>query len=255
MLVEEQRQRRQRSDVGAVRQTARDAQVLEFMTHQYGLPLDLVAQATGVSTPRSYALGSRWKKAGWVETGKVDPGATWVWPKRGMASQYLGWDAPYWRPLATTTAHTRAVAAVRLHQAGLDASRWISERSLRHEQGYRKKGQTEPHTPDGIEIRPDGTRILVEVELTAKSPGRYLEQQAQSFNTYNGLLLQISNRADELGCQAVAYWCAPAALSVVQNAVNEFQGRLRQRPGHDPNAEQRWFVNRLEDVPGWTVQH
>jgi len=252
MLVEEQRQRRKRSDVGAVRQTARDAQLLEFMTHQYGLPLDLVAQATGVSTPRSYALGSRWKKAGWVETGKVDPGPTWVWPRRAMASQYLGWDAPYWRPLATTTAHTRAVAAVRLHRVGLDASRWISERSLRHQQGYRERGVSEPHTPDGIEVLPDGQRALIEVELTAKSPGRYLVPNARTFQRTEGLLQTISVRADQLGCNTIAYWCAPSALSVVKAQVEEYQQRRRVESNGRPD-DKTWVVRGLEEVPGWTV--
>lgn len=250
MLVE-QRQRQQRSDVGAVRQTARDAQMLEVMAHQYALPLDLVAHAAGVSTPRSYALGSRWKKAGWAETGKVDAGPTWVWPNRATATQYLGWDAPHWRPLASTTPHVRAVAAVRLHRVGLDTSRWISERSLLHELGWRKQGRKEPHTPDGIEVLPDGQRALIEVELTAKSPQRYLESAAQTYVATNGLLQEISNRAAELDCQMVTYWCSPAAMPVVSRQVEEYQRRIRQEGGRA--AERQWFVRTLEEVPKWTL--
>lgn len=253
MLVEE-RQRAKRVDAGVVRQTARDAQLLEWMSHMYGLPLDLIQRGLDIGQVRTYQLAQRWEKAGWTRRGKPDAGPTWVWPTRTTARQYLGWDAAEWVPRATTAAHTRAVAAVRLHRAGLALDRWESERSLRHEQGYRKRGQTEPHMPDGIEVLEDGTRVLVEVELTAKSPARYIESNAQSFDVLNGLLLQVSNRAHELGCQAVAYWCAPAALPVVQRAVNEFVGRLRRGRGHDPATETRWYVNRLEDVPGWTVQ-
>jgi len=244
--------RRRRSDRGSVRQTARDALFLEFMAHQYGMPMDLVAQAAGVSMPRAYALVSRWKKAGWVSTGRVDAGPTWVWPTRAMATQYLGWDAPAWRPLASMTPHVRAVAAVRLHQVGLDPTRWISERTLRHEGGYRVKGQREPHLPDGVEILADGRRVLVEVELTAKSPGRYLEPARQTFEAYDGLLLEIQNRARQLGCVGVAYWCAPAALDVVRRSVVDFQERIRRSQKGRPNDIQ-WFVWRLKEVPGWTV--
>lgn len=251
MLVE-QRQRAKRIDAGMVRQTARDVAFLEFMAHQYGMPMDLVAQAAGVSMPRTYALVSRWKRAGWVKTGKVDAGPTWVWPTKSTARQYLGWDAAEWTPRATTTQHVRAVAAVRLHQVGLDLERWISERTLRHEGGYRVKGQTEPHLPDGVEILADGRRVLVEVELTAKSPGRYLEPARQTFEAYDGLLLKIQNRARQLGCVGVAYWCAPAALPVVSWAVAEFQERIRRAQKGKPNDVQ-WFVCKLEEVPGWEV--
>lgn len=251
-MLMEQRQRARRIDAGVVRQTARDVAFLEFMAHQYGMPMDLVAQAAGVSMPRTYALVSRWKRAGWVKTGKVDTGPTWVWPTKSTARQYLGWDAAEWTPRATTTQHVRAVAAVRLHRVGFDLERWISERTLRHEGGYRVRGQTEPHLPDGVEVLADGRRVLVEVELTAKAPSRYLEPARQTFEAYDGLLLEIQNRARQLGCVGVAYWCAPAALDVVQRSVVDFQERIRRAQKGKPNDVQ-WFVCKLEEVPGWAV--
>lgn len=247
MQVAQRRERKTRRDAGTVRQTARDAQMLELMAHTYGLPLDLVRAGLGVGMPRVYQLAQRWRDAGWVRMAQVDAGPSWVWPTREVARQMLGWDAD-WSPRATTTGHARAAAALRLHQVGLDLDRWISERTLRHEEGgYRRKGQTEKHTPDGVEILPDGRRVLIEVELTAKSPERYVVP-GSSDAFPNGLLAEISNRAHDLGCSAVAYWCAPQIRPVVERAVAEFRRRDR---GPQPV---QWFVRDLSEVPGWSVE-
>lgn len=250
MFVDE-RQRAKRVDAGVIRQTARDAQLLEWMSHMYGLPLDLIQQGLEIGQVRAYQLAQRWEKAGWTKRGKVDTGPLWVWPTKATARQYLGWDCEQWTPRATTSAHHRAVAAVRLHRAGLALDRWISERSLLHELGYRKQGRKEPHTPDGIEVLPDGRKVLIEVELTAKSPERYLESAAQHYQATGGLLQQIDNRAYELGCYAVAYWCSPAAMPVVSRQVEEYQRRVRAEGGRA--AETQWFVRSLEEVPKWTL--
>lgn len=254
MFVEE-RQRAKRVDAGVVRQTARDAQLLEWMSSMYGLPLDLVRQALGISEVRTYQLVQRWVKAGWVRRGKVDAGPTWIWPTKAVADQYLGWKAPEWAPRSTTAQHTRAAAAVRLHQAGLNLDRWVSERSLRHDQGWRQQGRKEPHTPDGIEILPDGRRVLIEVELTAKQRARYIDQPlSTSPDVHRGLLLEISVRANELGCDAVAYWCAPHVVRQVQEVVTEYEQRDEIPSERAGRGRKYWYVRNLEEVPGWTVQ-
>ena len=256
MFVEERQQAKRRRDAGQVRMTSRDAEVLEVMAHQYGLPLDLIRRGLKVGMPRVYQLVQRWKRAGWVETSGVDRGPTWVYPTRATAQRFLGWDrVPDWAPRSTTAQHTRAAAAVRLHQAGLDLDRWVSERSLRHDQGWRQQGRKEPHTPDGIEILPDGRRVLIEVELTAKQRARYIDQPlSTSPSVHRGLLLEISNRADQLGCDAVAYWCAPHVVRQVQEVVTEYEQREEIPSERAGRGRKYWYVRNLEEVPGWTVQ-
>lgn len=250
MTVAEQ-QRARRSDAGAIRQTPRDAQLLQWMSQMYGMPLDLIQRALDVSQVRVYQLVRRWERAGWIWRGRPDAGPAWVWPRRGVAQEYLGWDAS-WTPRPTTTAHTRAVAALRLYRMGLDLDRWVSERQLRHDyQGWRTRGQAEPHMPDGVEVLLDGTRALVEVELTPKTATRYLAAERQTYQELDGLLLQVENRAVDLGCSVVAYWCSPAARPVVDQQVREYQRRsqMKRRSG----GSVTWVVRSLEEVPGWRL--
>lgn len=171
VLMVEQRQRR--ADAGVVRQTARDAAALEWLSQMYAAPLDLVAELCGTTEHRAYALVSRWRKAGWAEAGKIDAGPMWVWPMRATATAYLGWDPGHYRPRPSTAVHMRAVAEARLKLAPVDLSAWRSERQIRHEhQGWKAKGQLIEHTPDGIWYLPNGREVHVEVELTSKSPER-----------------------------------------------------------------------------------
>ncbi len=255
VLEEVVRVRAKRRDVGGVRQTERDAVLMEVMAHQYGLPEDLLGSVLGVSV-QSVML--RWKRAGWVRSGKVDAGATWFWLGQGQARECLGWDTPGWRPTPPVVGHVRAVAAVRFHRVGLDVGRWVSERTLQHQVGWRRKGERVRHVPDGVEVRPDGRRILTEVELTAKTRSRYLEPRPQdgSGDMAAGLLSDVEARARELGCMGVVYWCAPRILERVRDVVEEYVARTRERRGRarDPQAlgpELRWAVRSLEEVPCW----
>lgn len=166
-------ERQRRVDAGVVRQTARDAKALEWLSQMYAAPLDLIAELCGTTEHRAYALVSRWRKAGWAEAGKIDAGPMWVWPTRATATAYLGWDAGTYRPRPSTAVHMRAVAEARLKLAPADLTAWKSERQIRHDrQGWKTQGQAIEHTPDGVWFLPSGREVHVEVELTAKSPER-----------------------------------------------------------------------------------
>lgn len=222
--AEEPRQRRRRADAGTVRQTPRDAAALEWLSQMYGCPLDLLAVGLGVQLPGAREVTNRWRRAGWAEVAKVDLGPLWVWPTQATARAYLGWDAGYWRPRPTTTAHTRAVAEVRLWlQQGLTPEGWISDRMLRHEASGgrpRERGQKLPHVPDGVWTAPDGRRWAIEVELTPKSEAR----------TYEALM-QASNRAHQEWRGGVLYVVTEAARPVVEAA--------RARLAHPESVEVR----------------
>ena len=57
----------------------------------YGAPFDLLAAALGVSEERVLAITARWRRAGYVETGRLGPGPGWCWLTReGMTATGLG---------------------------------------------------------------------------------------------------------------------------------------------------------------------
>ena len=252
------RVRARRRDAGSVVLTARDAVLLEIAAHQYGLPLDLLSDVLGVSAQAVHAVVGRWRRAGWVRTGKVDAGAMWVWPSRTLARELLGWDVPGWMPRPTVSGHVRAVAATRLYRVGLEVGRWVSERELQHRTGWRPRGAPVPHMPDGVEIFPDGRRVLVEVELSRKTRSRYLEPPPVNggADMVKGLLSTVVERARELDCVGVMYWCAPNVLKQVQDVVGEFveRDRARRARARDPEAwgaEVRWAIRDISEVPCW----
>lgn len=253
-----QRQRKERSDAGTVRQTARDGQFLHWLSEMYGAPADLVRAALGIGQPRLYQLIKRWRDAQWIEKPvQVDAGPLWIFPRLHVVRDYLEWSPAHWVPKATTAAHTRAVAAVRLHEhaqhgwPAFEAGHWISERQLAHEQGYARKGQLQEHTPDGVLILPDGQRVLIEVELTAKSVERYRSK-----------LTEIRIKAERIGCAHVAYYTKPGEVTkVVTRMVRE---RVEQREqvliqqqqggGTGGTPGPQWHVRSLEGVPGWKFE-
>ncbi len=78
VLEEVVRVRAKRVDVGGVRQTERDAVLMEVMAHQYGLPEDLLGSVLGVSAQSVQSVMLRWKRAGWVRSGR------WMRGRRGF---------------------------------------------------------------------------------------------------------------------------------------------------------------------------
>src|SRR5690606_9708189 len=209
-MDQQPRTRGPRSDRGSVRQTARDVELLTWIAQQYAVPMDLLARLMGNrSISSAYSLVSRWKKAGWVQSGQVDAGPPWVWPTQSTASAYLERQVTNWRPALARVAHLRATAALRLHRVGADLTRWIGERQLTTGR-FLTKGDKPGHRPDGVEVLADGRRVAIEVELTAKNPERYWNPITQS-----GLLLEVANAARDAGSREVAYWCTRAVRPVV----------------------------------------
>jgi len=209
-----------------VRMTPRDAAALEWLSQMYGAPLDVVAALTQTTQKRAYALVARWKAAGWVDTGRINAGPMWVWPKRKTATAYLGWDPDYWVPRGSTAEHFRATAVARLALTGADTSAWWSERQLRHEQTRDRKtaGSTDPYLADGRFLRAeDGRWYSIEVELNSKGTTRTRHVVAQA--------------AAALGSTAgagVLYACASEAVaSVVRKAVADNAAKFGGPKGED----------------------
>jgi len=260
ITMEQPKARRQRSDRGSVRQTARDVHLLTWIAQQYAVPMDLLAVLMGKregAGPRdlttAYALVNRWKKAGWVQSGQVDAGPAWVWPTQSTAAAYLERKVTNWRPGLARVAHLRAAAAVRLHRTGADLTRWIGERELTTSQ-FLAKGDKPGHRPDGIEVLPDGQRVAIEIELTPKNPQRYWDPEKES-----GLLTEVRSAAlNAIGgprnrSGEVAYWCTREARPVLARAIEQYQRNERIKRNRDPKYDIsiRWHLMDIEEVPGW----
>jgi hypothetical protein len=165
----------------------RDVAALTWLAEQYGAPMDVVGkllQKPGQDAERAYAMSihvvQRWTRAGWADAVTGFGPFPWIVPTGRWAANLLGWrPAKVWRPNMEQVAHVAACASARLSLTDAPRERkgslvspyvpslggWESERLLWRSFG----GPTaSAKVPDGVWTKPDGDRVLVEVELTAK---------------------------------------------------------------------------------------
>ena len=75
-----------RADAGSVRLGGRDVAGLLLTGDMYGAPYDLLAAFLGVAPARLRGVVARWRRAGYVQTGRLGPGPEWCWLTRsGLA--------------------------------------------------------------------------------------------------------------------------------------------------------------------------
>ncbi len=102
-----------RADAGTVRLTGRDVAGLLLAGDMYSTPYDLTASFLGVAPARLRGIVARWRRAGYVQSGRLGPGPAWCWLTRaGLAALGLRFAAG--RPSLGQLAHLRAVLAARL---------------------------------------------------------------------------------------------------------------------------------------------
>ena len=63
-----------RADAGSVRLSGRDVAGLLLAGDMYGTPYDLLASFLGVQPARLRGIVARWRRAGYVATGRLGPG-------------------------------------------------------------------------------------------------------------------------------------------------------------------------------------
>lgn len=232
----EKRARLTRSDAGVIRQTGRDARWMALLAEMYGAPVDLIGGYLNLAQPTLYRLVGRWRRAGWTHQGHVDAGPGWVWPTAQVAGRYLGWDVRTWTPRPSTAAHTRAVLATRLHLVGDEPGRWISERQLRHEEGWRRRGEVVDHCPDGVVTWDSGSESLVEVELTAKTPEKI-----------RWIITQLVTQANDQN-RGIIYFCTSGAYQTVKR---ELAAQTVEHPRATGWTAERAQVRSIEEVKLW----
>jgi hypothetical protein len=206
-----------RAGVHAIQLSQRDIDGLLLCGEHWGAPYDLLAAALRVNPERLPAIVARWRRAGYVATGRFGPGPAWCWLTRdGMTATGLGFPAN--RPALARLAHIRAVLAVRIWLASSPAWRdrrawWHSERRLlaarppyrTYRAGTGHVADAEIHWPS-LEHSPYAGQVwAVEVELTPKPAAR--------------TAAIIAELLSPMRYAVVVYLTAPEARSVVTRVV------------------------------------
>jgi hypothetical protein len=202
---------------------------LLFAAEMYGVQLDHLAAALGVTEARARRTAAGWRARRYAESARLGPGASWTWlTKAGLAACGLPYAAA--PPALGRLAHIRAVVAVRLAlesapRYAAAGGYWRSERRLRARIGGRVG--LRQHIPDGEVHWPDDARVpwagecwAVEAELTPKTTTRTV-----------AIMRELLTRTGDYGCPAaeiraagpprharVVYLCAPAARPTVARA-------------------------------------
>ena len=132
--------RARRAHAGAIWLSQRDIDGLLLCGEHYAAPYDLLATTLRVHPSRFPAIAARWRRTGYVATGRLGQGPRWCWLTRdGMAATGLGFPAA--RPALARLAHIRAVLAVRIWMQASPAwtdgrAWWHSERRLRADHSW-----------------------------------------------------------------------------------------------------------------------
>ena len=175
---------RRRADAGTVRVTDRDVRGMSWVVEMYGMPFDLLRRVLATSDSAARNVVSRWRRAGWVETGSRGAGPMWVWATEAGIREFGRHPYAPNVPSAARVAHLRAAIVVRLYCEQSPAYQdrrldWRSEREIRWEMGQRiGSSAAREHVPDAeaeVDTPAGGrTRIAIEVEITPKDLARTL---------------------------------------------------------------------------------
>jgi len=218
-----------RAHAGAIWLSQRDIDGLLLCGEHYAAPYDLLATTLRVHPSRFPAIAARWRRTGYVATGRLGQGPRWCWLTRdGMAATGLGFPAV--RPALARLAHIRAVLAVRIWMQASPA--WTDGRAWWHsERRLRTDHSTVGHVPDAEIHWPSiagspyaGQVWAIEVELTPKPIAR-------TTRIMTGLVGPTQYAQ-------VIYLTAPAARPVVTRAAASL-----------PPGEQDWVA--VRDLPGY----
>lgn len=164
-----------------VRLTERDAAILRDVVRFGALTVEQVGRRHFGSVLTAYGRLKALARAGYIELVRVWRGAPGACVATAEGTRVADAGLPPAKVSASTLAHHLTVAdlAERLLAQHPGAS-WTTERELRRdamaaarERGTGRLVDGVPHVPDGALILPDGQRVAVEVERSAKGSARY----------------------------------------------------------------------------------
>jgi hypothetical protein len=220
------------------RPASQDAAGLLFAAEMYGVQVDQLAAALGVSPQRAGAIAGRWVTRRLAEADRLSAGPRWVWLTRaGLAACGVPY-APS-PPALPRLPHLRAVTAVRLALEAVPGyaaagAHWRSERRLRSRLGGRL-GQrdhlpdAEVHWPEIAPAPPDrlpavpwaGECWAIEAELTPKTVRRTSAIMAELLSRtgdYGGPQAQARAPGQPARYARIIYLCSPAAAATAGRA-------------------------------------
>ncbi|MEZ4710642.1 MAG: hypothetical protein R3A44_25815 [Caldilineaceae bacterium] len=249
MIVEDDvRVRAERCDKGEVRITPRDEHVLNWIGEMYACSLEhlqvLFARIAGDEDLNPVSEGvvrnaiRRWRRAGWVEFKKPlsDSKGIVYLTHRGLS--YFGFDYKYSPPSLALINHVNEVNRARLDIELSDKFvSWISERSLRKEEGE-KDVRVKKHIPDGIVYTTDEIYVAVEVEISRKTRLR-LEKIIKALWGSRG-------SADEPGRYSrVMYYVTEDTSDFIENALDEFVLTQAHKLNQTEQEIREYFILRM----------
>ncbi len=204
----------------AARLTRRDVEALAWLVEQRAATLPqvgrLLAQLSGeqMSTRRVRQVVARWEQLGLAERWRVWHGEPAVVCPTVQAA-YMHGLVRWRRPGVGTLRHTVAVTEVRLLAAPINGQRqWICESELRR---MCPKGT---HLGDGGWWEPDGSAVIVEVELSPHGRRRVSE----------AIRSHLAARAGDVRRWArVLYVCSERTITQVEAVVAELPASDRPR--------------------------
>ncbi|HEV8635670.1 MAG TPA: replication-relaxation family protein, partial [Chloroflexota bacterium] len=164
-----------------MRLTDRDRAILRDAVRFGALTVEQIARRRFGSVWTAYDRLKALATAGYLELVRVWHGAPGVNVATPEGTRVAGVGLPPARVTASTLAHHLAVAdlAERL-LAAHPGARWLTERELRSDAMAAARDRASgrlldgtPHVPDGVLVLPDGRRVAVELECSAKGGARY----------------------------------------------------------------------------------
>ena len=147
----------------------RDRELLELVEEQYAITLPQLARLIGRTHETARALRDRWKRARWIDSGKLvidAPPFVWLTRRAPIESSFRTWE-----PKPGLALHIAAITDVRiLLERELRLGEWECERAIAQRFAYQDR-RGRDRLPDALLHTRDGT-AAIEVELTLKSRER-----------------------------------------------------------------------------------
>ncbi|MGW1743751.1 hypothetical protein ACWCPQ_33705 [Nocardia sp. NPDC001965] len=233
--------------------TARDQLFLEWLTQQYGTPVDVVGDWYSVRKSRAYEIVQKLGGMGKIERvqAHVDApgskqGPLWVIPTRSTAHAMLGSDPGPWTVRPSTAAHVRALAELRLALTGTTTNpeAWRSERLLRRAaadtSGQRDIAAPVPYCHDAVFTDDSGKSWAVECELSVKKGAGRMESTLLT-SLEAAKLLQ--DQATGTPVSGVIYFCRGEQVrGHVERAIE------RLKAEHGPDRVKGLHVRDLDQI-------
>lgn len=153
--------------------TERDRHILAEVARFGFLQADqirrVVSRERNVSKRMVYHILNRLEEQGYLKRRRVLVGLPGLYLPTERGLEAADSDFARTRVRLQTVEHDLTVIDVALALTARTGGAWVTERELRREAGQRFGVGHQGHVPDGVLVLPDGRRVAVEVETSAKT--------------------------------------------------------------------------------------